>query len=366
LTASRGYAVIAIEPMPHGLKKTGTKDSKKEAVRAPSLRELARELGLSPTTVSLVLNDSAAARSIPQATKDRVIEAARKLNYRPNFIARAFRARRTYTVGVLVPELGDGYSPGVLAGVAEHLLESSYFYLVAGHGRSEDLIRKYEQLFLDRCVEGIIAVDTPQRAPPPLPMICVSGHDDVEGVTNLVLDHDQAAQLALEHLLKLGHRRIAVLQGQELSSDTDVRWRAIQATAERLNVPIQPELVARLEGDEPSPEPGYRAARTLLARRAPFTALFAFNDLSAIGAIRALREAGHRVPEDVSVVGFDDIHAAAFHHPTLTTIRQPLAEMGRMAADQLLKRISGGPEAEYPRRITVPAELIERQSTARI
>ena len=123
-------------------------------------------------------------------------------------------------------------------------------------------------------------------------------------------------------------------------------------------------LTAQLHGDSASPGLGYEVTRQLLARQEPFTALFAFNDISAIGAIRALREAGLRVPEDVSVVGFDDIQSAAFQNPALTTVRQPLREMGVLAAETLLRRINAPARSPYPKIITVEPELIVRASTA--
>ncbi|HEY6401229.1 MAG TPA: substrate-binding domain-containing protein, partial [Blastocatellia bacterium] len=140
---------------------------------------------------------------------------------------------------------------------------------------------------------------------------------------------------------------------------------AICEVAKRMGVPIAHELMAQLEGDSPSPETGYLATKRLLDKGEPFTALFAFNDISAIGAIRALREAGLIVPDDVSVIGFDDIPAAAYNYPALTTIKQPLREMGRLAAEHLLNHISNGAESEFPEEIMVEPELIVRQSTDR-
>lgn len=331
--------------------------------RPVSLKQLAEHLELSPTTLSLVLNETEAANAIPQETKDRIFEAARKFNYKPNYIARSLRAQRTFTLGVLIPELSGGYAAEVLGGIEEHLLKEGYFYLVASHHHRPDLLKRYPQLMLERCVEGLIAVDMPHLRPPLLPIVCVSGHDNAPGVTNIVLDHERAAMLALEHLVKLGHRRIAVIKGQVFSSDTEVRWAAIRDVAKRLKAPIKPELVTQLEGDSPSPETGYVATKKLLEKRESFTALFAFNDISAIGAISALREAGFRVPEDVSVIGFDDIPAAAFHNPALTTIKQPLHEMGRLAAEHLLKHIAGGPDAPFLEEVMIEPELIVRQST---
>ena len=333
--------------------------------RSVSLKSLAEHLGLSPTTVSLVLNGSPLASSIPQTTKDRIFAAAQALNYRPNFVARSLRAQRSYTLGILVPELSDGYSAMVLCGVEDYLLSRGFFYFVASHRHKAELIDKYPHMLLDRSVEGLIAVDTPVRYLASLPVVAVSRHDDLEGVTNIVLNHTRAAALALDYLTHHGHRNIAFIKGQVFSSDTEVRWKDIRDAARKLGLVIRPSLVAQLEGDSPSPELGYIAARRLLSSGESFTALFAFNDISAIGAIRALQEDGLRVPEDVSVVGFDDVYAAAFHNPALTTIRQPLWQMGKLAAETLLMRIANGPNAPYPKVLTVEPELVVRQSTAK-
>src|ERR1035437_5876721 len=214
----------------------------------------------------------------------------------------------------------------------------------------------------ERWVEGLIGVDPPYDQPLPLPVVCISGHLRTPGVTRIVLNHTMAAELALRHLKELGHRDIAFIRGQDFSSDTKVRWDSIRAVARRMDLCVTRALVAQLGGDSPSPETGYIAARQLLASGKPFTALFAFNDVSAIGAIRALQEAGRRVPENVAVVGFDNIPSGAFHIPALTTICQPLPRMGALAAEVLLKRIAE-PDAPCPEEFEVEPELIVREST---
>jgi LacI family transcriptional regulator len=327
------------------------------------LKQLAEHLELSPTTVSLVLNGSPLATSIPEGTKKRIFEAASGLHYRPNLVARSLRAQRSFTVGVMVPELSDGYSAMVLSGVEDHLFREGYFSLVASHRHQKNLIEHYPDLFFQRRVEGIIAVDTPYDRRLPIPIVAVSGEHDVEGVSTVKLNHNRAAVLALEYLKQQGHSSIAFIKGQPFSSDTFVRWQAIENEAYVLGLRVRPELVAQLEGDSPSPELGYVAARQLLASGHRFSALFAFNDVSAIGAIRAFREAGLLVPDDVSVIGFDDIYNAAFFSPALTTIRQPLKEMGRLAAEMVLKRISGGAGSRYAKALVVEPELVIRQST---
>ena len=165
-------------------------------------------------------------------------------------------------------------------------------------------------------------------------------------------------------VLVMGYFKVHKLLVKGIDDRRD-RIKAELDEARRLKTPIHPALVAQLEGDKPSPETGYVATQKLLSAGETFTALFAFNDISAIGAIRALREAGLRTPEDVSVIGFDDVHAAAFHNPALTTIRQPLYRMGNLAAEQLLRRIADGPQARFPELVTVEPELVIRQSSAR-
>ncbi|MER3633085.1 MAG: LacI family transcriptional regulator [Blastocatellia bacterium] len=331
-----------------------------------SLKQLAKHLGLSPTTLSIVLNKSPKADAIPEETKARIFEAARKLNYKPNYLARSFRVQKTDTIGVIVPELSDGYSAMVLNGVEAALSQAGYFYLTASHLHRTERLEKLPKMLLERQVEGIIAVDTPIRFEPLIPVVNISGHEEIRGVTNVVLNHAHAAELGIGHLYNLGHRRIAVIKGQEFSSDTAERWDTILEAARKRDIPIDPRLTVQLEGESPSPEIGYAAMKTLLARGEEFTAVFAFNDVSAIGAIRALEEMGLRVPADVSVLGFDDIYAAAFHNPALTTIRQPLFEMGRLAAETLLRQLAKGRDRDRPEVVSVEPTLIVRQSTARL
>jgi DNA-binding LacI/PurR family transcriptional regulator len=335
--------------------------------RGPSrpirLKELAKRLNLSPTTLSLVLNHSPAAKAIPPSTKERIFAAAEGLNYRPNLMARSLRSQRTYSIGILVPEFSDGYSALVLSGIEEVLLREGYIYLVTTHRHKPQFIDRNSKLLYERRVDGLIAVDTPYEQNLPLPVVSVSGHKHVPGVTNIVLNHRRAAEAALKHLGALGHHNIAFLRGQAFSSDTAVRWDAIRAAAKKLRIKVRPESVAQLEGDTPSPEVGYVAARKLLSGGQPFTALFAFNDISAIGAVRAFREVGWKIPQDISIVGFDDVSAAAFHNPALTTIRQPLWRMGALAAETILERIATGSSSPAVHTVHVEAELIVREST---
>ncbi|MGA8089407.1 MAG: LacI family DNA-binding transcriptional regulator [Terracidiphilus sp.] len=328
-----------------------------------SLRTLGEYLNLSPATISLVLNNAPGVRSIPQETRDRVVEAAAKFDYRPSFFARSLRKRQTFTVGVLVPELSDSYAMQVLSGVEEHLIEEGYFYLTASHRRKPDLIEEYPRLFMDRSVEGFIFIDTAlEKSIGILPVVSVAGHRKIEGVTNVVLDQKRAAELALRHLYQLGHRRIAFMRGGSHSSDADDRWNCLMAVARDLKLAVPPELVVQLQLRVSTPELGFDPVNELLQREVDFTALLCYNDIAAIGAIRAFMNRGLQVPADVSVVGFDDIQSAAFHNPSLTTIRQPLSQMGTTAARILLQRIRG--QATFPDFVPIHPELVIRESTS--
>ncbi len=347
-------------------KSSGVSAKRKPSGAGVSLKFLAEHLGLSQAAVSFVINRSPAANSIPLRTQELIRAAARELNYRPNYLAKSLRQQRSFTIGVVVPEISEGYAALVMSGIEDHLLREGYFYFVVSHHHREDLIAEYPRLLQQRAVEGLITVDTVLSERVDVPGVAVSGHRELPGVTNIVLNHAKAACLALQHLATLGHRRIAFIKGQEFSSDTEVRWEAVREAARKFGIDVKKELTGRLEGESSSPALGYQVTQKLLAGGEPFTALFTFNDIAAIGAIHALREAGRRVPEDVSVVGFDDIQSAAFQNPALTTVRQPLREMGLIAAETLLRRITASAKEPYPKEIVVEPELIVRGSTARV
>jgi DNA-binding LacI/PurR family transcriptional regulator len=257
--------------------------------------------------------------------------------------------------------LSDSYATQVLAGVEEFLIEEGYFYLTASHRRKPDLIEEYSSLLMDRSVEGFILIDTVMEHSIKLPVVSVAGHSKIAGITDVVLDQRRAAELTLRHLFQLGHRKIAFMRGDSRSSDADNRWECLMTVARDLKLKIPPELTMQLRVLVSTPELGYGPASELLAGGAPFTALVCFDDLAAIGAIRAFMDHGLRVPEDISVVGFDDIQSASYHNPRLTTIRQPLKQMGLTAARILLQRIRG--EATIPNAVSILPELVIREST---
>src|SRR5579864_2775394 len=328
-----------------------------------TLQMVAERVELTKGTCSAVLNKSAASRSVPPHTQERIIQAARELNYRPSFYARNLGVKRTYMIGVVTQEVGDFYGSPIISGIERYLRQKNFFFLIVAHRDDPKLLETYSHILQDRGVEGFITVDTFIDHPLPLPTVAIPGHRRIEGVTNLALDHRKGAWLALNHLIELGHKEIAFMKGADVSPDSQDRWRAIREVAEELGIQIHPELIIQLQGRDATPQLCYPYALELLARKRPFTALFAYNDISAIGSIVAFQKAGLRVPEDISVVGFDDISIAVHNNPSLTTVRQPLQLMGEIAAGTLLKRIED--HENVIGDIEVEPELVVRDSTAR-
>jgi LacI family transcriptional regulator len=221
-------------------------------------------------------------------------------------------------------------------------------------------------------VDGFLLLNTTlDELAVPVPVVAISAHSTAPKVTNIVLDHYVAAKLALKHLYDLGHRRIAFMHGPKAIPDSEYRWVGIQRVAQELGLSTDASLTVHLDasgwplqtGQHPmDPQIAYEPTRALLEKNRDVTALFCFNDTAAMGAVRAIKDAGLDVPGDISVVGFDDITSAAFSTPSLTTVHQPLFEMGQKGAQLLLERIANR-EKQFPAEIEVSPELIVREST---
>jgi DNA-binding LacI/PurR family transcriptional regulator len=186
-----------------------------------NLRMLAEHLGLSQTTVSLVLNNSPSAKSIPTETRARVVEAAKQLNYRPNYFARSLRRSKSMSVGVLAPDLSEGYFTRVMSGVVQELNHAHYFFFTACHYWDKELLERYPRLLIERAVDGFLLLNTTlDDLAVPVPVVAISAHSTAPKVTNIVLDHYVAAKQALKHLYDLGHRRIAFMHGPAAIPDS--------------------------------------------------------------------------------------------------------------------------------------------------
>ncbi|HLW91085.1 MAG TPA: LacI family DNA-binding transcriptional regulator [Roseiarcus sp.] len=327
-------------------------------------RDVARRAGVSQATVSLVLAGSAGP-AIRPLTSARVLEVARDLGYAPNRSAQALRTKRTRTIAVAVPDISNPFFPSLLKGVQTVADRDKYDVLAV----NTDGLAEHEQRFLrwslEGRVDGVIGVFFTLRAEDFEPLIALGiGVVRIESarklagelpIDNIYVDNRAAAAAATRYLIDRGHRRIAMIAGPAGPQAERAAGYAL-ALGER---GLASDIVG---GAEFSEEEGRRAAAILIARKAPPTAIFAANDIMAIGAMSALRENGLSVPSDVAVVGFDDIFVARLVTPALTTVSQFQQDIGVRAGETLLDRLRGAASARGTSR-EMPFRLIERDST---
>jgi LacI family transcriptional regulator len=368
-------------PKPRRAARSETSSSESARKRMPpaavTIRDVAERSGFSSATVSIVLNNAPLARYIPDKTKGSIQRAASHLGYRPNLFARSLRGRRSHTVGVMVFDMTDPYCTLVLRGIENTLYQSSFLPILTDVHNERSRFERYLEMLLDRRIEGLVVLanwlfvdinvlaDLEKNNIP----TAIVGRELKNGhISSVIVDNNLGARAALEHLYSLGHRKIAFIRGPRQLSDTEPRWRGVRTLAREHGLELDSRLIVDLpESSDPLSgfEQGHKLTEELLRRRRPFTALMAFDDMTAFGAIRALAKAGVRVPEQCSVVGFDDVSPAAIYSPALTTVRQPMEIMGTAAATLVLEAISSTLEKKPVRTIhrRIVPELIVRDST---
>src|ERR1700745_1307049 len=341
------------------------------------MRDVATQSGFSPATVSIVLNNAPLARYIAPATKRRIEETAKKLGYRPNVMARFLRSTRSQSVGGLFFDNTDPFCKLIMRGVENALYQASYLAIFADAHNQRNRFERYLELLLERHVEGLIVVanwlfvdiqllaDLSKRN---IPSVTIGWELPDNNITSVMVDNETGARLALEHLYQLGHRKIAFIRGPKMLIDSAPRWHGIKKFAQSAGLEIDSTLVSQLPDSldpNSSFESGYRYTEELLEQKKKFTAVMAFDDLTAFGAIRALTKAGVKVPEQCSAVGFDDLQLSALAAPSLTTVRQPLEAMGNLAVNTVVEGIKAGLEKRdwgISRHKMTP-ELVIRDST---
>lgn len=342
-----------------------------------TIRDVAKESGFSSTTVSIVLNNAPLARYIPVATKKRIERAAKKLGYRPNLFARSLRSRRSHTVGVMVFDMTDPYCTLILRGIENTLYQASYLPILTDVHNERARFERYLEMLLDRRVEALIVLanwlfvdidvlgDLERSS---IPTVMIGRELQTKSISSVIVDNELGGHAAVEHLHSMGHRKIAFIRGPKTLADSAPRWRGVRAFAKSAGLEIDPKLVLDLpESRDPisSFEAGYKLTEDLIKQKRPFTALMAFDDMTAFGAIRALNKAGLRVPEHCSVIGFDDIAASSLYTPALTTVRQPMEAMGTMAVGTAVEGINAVLEKRDFNAVhrKVAPELAVREST---
>jgi LacI family transcriptional regulator len=340
-----------------------------------TIREVAKECGLSPTTVSMVLNEAPLAKYIPEATKQRVIEIAKEMGYQPNPFAQALRNRHSHTIGVMVPDIADPYCAQILSGIQSSFSQSNYLPFLVDIQNDSSRFKKYLNVLMARRVEGLIILANSLSFETELlsalenqkiPSVILGRELGTEALNWVATDNEGGAHQALEHLYRIGHRRIAFVRGPEMIVDSRHQWAGIRSFASAAGLELDPRLVVELSDPFSSYEAGFERTQQLLARKIPFTALLAFDDMTAFGCIRALISAGLRVPQDCSVIGFDDIPAAAFYNPSLTSVREHLEQLASLGAEILMEAILAGRESQAVSAVhrKIKPELIVRESTS--
>jgi DNA-binding LacI/PurR family transcriptional regulator len=342
-----------------------------------TLLDVARACGFSVSTVSIVLSEAPLSQNVAVATREQIRAMARQLGYHPDAFARSLRRRRSQTIGVLAFDLSDPFCTLIVRGIHAALQPAGYVPLLMDAQTQRKLFDSYFHMILERRAEGVIVIgswifeeagllgDIEKNH---VPIVIVGRDLTARRISSVAVDNQAGGALAMRHLCELGHRRIAVIRGPEEMFDSDPRWVGMCHAASDAGVELDPRLVFQLPGmvDPTSGfEGGLKFAREMLASGLDFTAVLAFDDLTALGVVRGLTGAGLRIPDDCSVVGFDEVLPAMVATPGITTVRQPMKEMGFLAAGWVLESIEAREHgADEPAKFyQAPPELVVRMSS---
>lgn len=343
-----------------------------------TLLDIARACGYSVSTVSIVLSEAPLSQNVAASTREQIRKMARHLGYHPDAYARSLRRRRSQTIAVLAYDLSDPFCIPIMHGIQTGLQPANYMPLIVDAQTQRKLFDSYLRMILERRAEGVIVIaswifqetnlleDIEKNQ---VPIVIVGRDLTNRKVSSLLVDNEAGGALAMHHLIELGHRRFAIIRGPEELFDTEPRWTGVQRAANEAGIKIDPKLVFQLPNlTDPTSgfEGGLHISEEILAAGRPFTAVLAFDDLTALGVVRGLTNSGLRVPDDCSVVGFDDVLPASVSTPGITTIRQPLKEMGLLASEWTLQAINAREQqSDKPTQLhKARPELVVRMSTA--
>lgn len=330
------------------------------------MKDVAARAGVDISTVSRALNERTRDR-LSEDTVDRVLAVAKELGYRPNVLARSLRTQRSHVVGMVVPDLTNPFFPPILRGLEDALGRHGYTLIVANTDNDLERERQAVQSLVERQVDGMVLATSHighEAADPELvgsvPIVLVNRRPRDPSVPSVVPDDDAAVREVVAHLHGLGHRRLAHVAGPQEVSTGRTRLEVFTAACRELGLPPPDVEIAGAF----AVEPGRRACEHLLRRGTAATAIFAANDLLALGTLQALRRSGRRVPADTSVVGYNDMPLVDLIDPPLTTVEVPKYEMGGRAAEVLLAILRGAADPADPRQVVLPCHLVVRRSTA--
>ncbi len=342
-----------------------------------TILDIARVAGFSPSTVSIVLNETPLSKRLAAETRAHILRTAQAMNYSPDASARYLRSRRSHMIGVLIFDISDPICTLILRGIERALDPTIFLPIVMDAHNDRKQFERYLELMLERRIEGLIVVANwlfsgidllPSFIRNRIPTVVVGRDLSASSIDSLIVDNEVGAYMAMQHLYELGHRSIAFIRGPKQLQDSNRRWQGVRRFATEHKLPIDMKLVRQLS-DSSDPysgfEGGHALTAELLSQDVEFSAVLAFDDLTALGVLRALHEAGRVVPEDCSVIGFDNVPHAYLASPSLTTISQPMEEMGGKGANWILARVNQGssPVEEMQGCMLMPPQLIARNST---
>ena len=326
----------------------------------PTIHDVARLANTSKSTVSRYLNG----QKVKRATEEAIEKAIRELNYHRNVNARRLVMNKTYTVGIVIDDISNPFYSGIIKGIETVARKHGYSCIFLSWTSNYDKEISFLNLLYEGQMDGLILVSFRKRNPEDLqqikrsthPIALVGDHGEMDGIFSVDVDNAAGVSEIVRYLYDIGHRNIAYISGPDTVAASKYRLKGYRQTLEQLGLPQRPDWI--VESDW-SNDGGYAAMKKLMLKQ-EITAVIASNDETAIGALRALQEAGKSVPEDISIVGFDDIPVASWVYPTLTTVRQPFVDIGTMAAEGLFRKIAG--EEEEPRSHLLKPKLIIRNS----
>ena len=336
------------------------------AARRVTITDVARAATVHASTVSRVLNGRAELSLLPE-TRERVIAAATRLGYRPSALARGLRLRRTFTLGMLVPDITNPVFPSIIKGVEGAAHTRGYHLILCNTDDSFEREASYLRVLREWRVDGILIASSStadstiaELRREKVPFVLLNSASRANDDLAVTPDNRHGVSAALDHLIQLGHRRIGLIAAPQTTVTGQERLLAARAALRRHHLAHEDALVE--VADSFSEVSGYRAARRLLLDGEPLTAIFCANDLIALGAIRFAREIGLTIPDDLSVVGFNDIPQSELFDPPLTTVHVPQEEMGVLAAALLIDQLEGRHIAR--RHVVLETELVVRGSSA--
>ncbi len=327
-----------------------------------TIREVAESAGVSYATVSHVINNT---RFVTQETRDRVLTAMTALNYRPNALARSLRQGKTNTIGLVLPDSANPFFAEISRSIEDEAFKKGYSVFLCNTELDTERELFYVDVLSKKQVDGIIFVAAGDQSDSldylrreNMPVVLIDRNLPNVQVDVVLTDHQLGGYLATRHLIGLGHQRIACIAGPSTITPSAERITGYQKALEEAGLPCNENLILR--GDYHA-QSGMEMTNAILNMTPRPTAIFALNDLMALGALRAASEAGYSIPKDLAVVGYDDLELSRFTSPPLTTISQPKKEISAQAVSLLVQRLSG--KSESPSRVVLPPQLIVRRST---